>query len=266
MASINFRGHEIHYASREDFWKLVEAEGWEKETFDAIDRFVKPNTTFVDIGAWNGVFSIYAKLKGANVFSVEPDPEAYKELHFNLFENKININVDFCSVGLRSSTSFLIPKDNKFGTSESRIEPISNGNHHLTHCYRLDYLIDLYNVEDISLIKADIEGSEVDMFLGAKDWITELRPTMHISLHPAYIGQEGIDKIAEIIFPIYDVTSDKGTPCTPENFNEVIESHQHAFILQKKEPQLYLRDLTDEEQASVKEKTGFSISKTVDIR
>ena len=122
MASIKFRGKEINYASREDFWKLVETEGWEKETFDAIDRFVKPNTTFVDIGAWNGVFSIYATLKGADVIASEPDGVAYNEFSDNCEANNIYPYITWRAImGSALTDCFISSNGGMYGTSESRV-------------------------------------------------------------------------------------------------------------------------------------------------
>jgi hypothetical protein len=64
----------------ESFWKSVERGEWEPYTFSVLDRFVTPETTVIDIGAWIGPVTLYAAKTAKHVFAIEPDPVAFKEL------------------------------------------------------------------------------------------------------------------------------------------------------------------------------------------
>lgn len=66
---------------------------WEQDTFDAIDAYVTPGSTFLDIGAWIGVFTIYAANRGANVVCLEPDPVALGMLYANCHINNVDATV-----------------------------------------------------------------------------------------------------------------------------------------------------------------------------
>src|SRR6185295_5767667 len=80
MKVVNAFGVPIWSEGDELFWESVRNGQWEPETFRAIDHFIVPGRVFIDIGAWNGVFSIYAAKKSAWVIATEPDPVAYDKL------------------------------------------------------------------------------------------------------------------------------------------------------------------------------------------
>ncbi len=237
MQTFNLYGTPITANTRFDFWRLAANEKWETGTFKAIDRFVKPNTYFIDIGAWIGVFSIYAASKGAKVLPIEPDEVAVKELIQNFELNGLFYDICEAAISANDGIAELNSMNNGFGNSESSlVDRGTIAGIHQVPTMKLESLIKSYgiNPKSISLIKADCEGGEVDIITSSKEWLTEHKPNIHLSIHPAWIKQEGIDAISEVIFPIYNVESDTGTHCTKENFNEVIQSHQHAFILTAK--------------------------------
>lgn len=235
--TINIYGQTIKSEGHSQFWLSVEDGTWEKSTFEVLNRFIKPGMVFVDIGAWIGVFTIYAAKLEALVLAAEPDEVAFEELGRNL-----NMNV-FPMIGVMAAA--ISDKDGiaelnttgAFGNSESSlVERGGNGETRTVETRTLESFLSYFNVDasSICLIKIDIEGGEVALLNQAAPFLELFRPVIHLSLHPGWIGEAGIDEIAKVIFHIYDVCSDVGTACTPENFKEVIDTHQHAFVLTPK--------------------------------
>jgi hypothetical protein len=71
MRKVNIRGKEFQVTENQNlFWDQVEAGLWEPETFEVLEQFCKEGKTFVDIGAWNGVCSIYANALGCDNVSL----------------------------------------------------------------------------------------------------------------------------------------------------------------------------------------------------
>ncbi len=58
---------------------------WEPHTFVLLDQHLRPNSVFVDIGAWVGPLTLYACTKpGVRVVALEPDAIALRRLRENL--------------------------------------------------------------------------------------------------------------------------------------------------------------------------------------
>lgn len=221
---VNIRGINIEYLSQKDFFE--QANAWEQFTFDAIDKHVTEGSTFVDIGAWNGIFSVYAAKKGAEVYSVEPDFVAvglYKQL---VMVNHVITNLFEGAISDKDGKSWLSSKI--WGNSESSIVEREDMNG--------SYEVDTKTLEQFvgdkqpSLIKMDIEGAEIKVLNQSREFIERTKPNMHISFHPEWIGEFNIDWI----FDVYNVVSDGGTITTADNFKKVLANHQHAFLFEGK--------------------------------
>ena len=75
------------------FWSQWCDDTWEGATLDIVDQFVKPDTTFVDVGAWIGIVSMWAAKNGARVVAIEPDPVALESMNANVQFNDYRIHV-----------------------------------------------------------------------------------------------------------------------------------------------------------------------------
>lgn len=90
------------------------------------------------------------------------------------------------------------------------------------------------------ILKVDIEGSEIDMLIGAKGIIKKMKPLIFLSYHPFHIKKLGYDKsiifdiLRELDYKIYD--SKKKIPLTLKN-SEYLLIHKRKNlndIFQKK--------------------------------
>jgi len=238
---IEFRGKTIKYQHRDGFWQLLESGDWEPETFDVLDRYVKPGKTVIDIGAWQGAISIYSHLMGANVYSVEPDLVAYGQLFDNIMLNSINerIRLYNIAIGEINGTSQLNSMVSEFGNSESSL--VDRGLIGVTQeidVLTLEYFVDKNKIvpSDICLIKIDIEGGEIMALRGSLEWITKHKPIMYVAFHPAWLEplDENINFVLTNLFPIYKFVS----PLNPEweftdkQFIDGLKvNHHHSFVL-----------------------------------
>lgn len=227
-------GIEMCFNEQFDFWHSIEDGQWEANTFKAIKDFYKPGKTFIDIGAWNGVLSLYAEKLGAVVCSVEPDFAA-----INLYENLMLCNNAGChlfkgAISDTNGTATLNSNANCFGNSESSLvnRGVINGERQVK-TMKLEFYVEAFGIDigDVFLIKIDVEGNEINILEQARGFISLHRPNMHISFHPAWLpAYEDYIKRIDYLFGIYNVTCDDGTPATLDNFQELLDNHKHAFI------------------------------------
>jgi FkbM family methyltransferase len=229
-----------HYG-REGFYERVGAGEWEKETFDVIDKYIEKGKVFIDCGAWAGIFSIYAYHKGAKVVAIEPDNIAFAELTENVELNGLTDKIKLLNIAISDKKGYAELNSRTadgFGNSESSL--IDRGERGATQKVRTIQLHRLLRnlyiyPDDLCLIKIDIEGGEMLLLEGCKEWLIKHRPTVYISFHPAWIPplEENIDKAIDMLFPHYDVIA-LGEKITPEQFKEGLLTHTHNFILKAK--------------------------------
>lgn len=87
--NINNIEFEVDDSTQPEFWDCLNQAKWEPDTFKIIDSFVFENSIVLDIGCWIGPLSLYMAGKGAEVFSIDPDPIAFKEFIVNLNLNPV---------------------------------------------------------------------------------------------------------------------------------------------------------------------------------
>ncbi len=151
---------------------------WEPHLVDLIQKYTVPGTVVLDIGAHIGTHTlILANAVGDNghVLAFEPQPKIFRELFFNMHLNGIK-NVSYFWAGV--------------GSHEGEIElsPFTNGNEGGTGLYGGTgsfvqlMTIDSLKLENVSLMKIDVEGQENQVLAGAKETILRCRPVILIEI------------------------------------------------------------------------------------
>lgn len=240
MRKINIRGKEFKVTEVQDrFWDEVESGKWEPETFDVLDTFIESGKTFIDIGAWNGVCSIYAHSLGADVECVEPDSGIESTLERNIYSNCKRYNIWECAIS-NNDLNDTLRCSGSFGDSMSSLVKRSNESGHYLNVksYTLESFLSIAMIKpsDICLIKIDIEGGEVLVLPQAKEFLSKHKPTIYISLHPAWFPnpKQDMQNIIDIIFPIYRVCrmiDGAVTQYSRDKFLQAVEQGFHSWIL-----------------------------------
>jgi FkbM family methyltransferase len=143
--------------------------------------------TFVDLGSYNGLFSIAfgSKFSNANIYAVEPNPVNYRRLEKNIELNKIG-NIKSVNIGIsdrKDCVDFYLQADEKITTVSSftrkfterhtigEIETVK------VETVTLDNLYKELNLKP-DLIKIDVEGHELSVLNGGKEMIRKCKPTI----------------------------------------------------------------------------------------
>jgi FkbM family methyltransferase len=162
------------------FWSEWCDDAWEGPTLDIVDQFVKPGTTFVDVGAWIGIVSMWAAKNGARVIAIEPDPVALESMTANVELNNYDIQVVAGAVSDVTSTTHLRPHE-RFGFGDSMTRVSSEGIE--VPCWTLQDIFDIYDIDNCSLVKMDIEGYEAVILPTVTPFLASLNIPLYVSLH-----------------------------------------------------------------------------------
>jgi FkbM family methyltransferase len=163
--------------SKRLLWMAAGLEYIEPELLNWIDQ-IPASSSYYDLGASNGIFSLYAAKRGLDVVAIEPDPSNYFLLSWNAFLNRGN------DVKLRP---FNVAASDHFSAGELFIRKMELGAHekivaapqavggqtfvpdhvHPIQLVHFDKWIELLGLPQPEYIKIDVDGHEVPVLQGA---------------------------------------------------------------------------------------------------
>lgn len=150
---------------------------WEGNIGDLIAKNTRRGSTVVDAGSHIGIHTIRmarATGKGGRVYSFEPQKKLYVEQKENLRVNKIrNVTLMRKALGERSQVIQMCP----YNSTNEGGQLVGKGGD-TARMITLDSL----NLQNVSLIKADVEYYEYFLFQGARDTIQRCRPVIIFEL------------------------------------------------------------------------------------
>lgn len=156
--------------------------------------FIFHNSTIIDVGSNVGNHSIYYSLfsKASLIYCFEPNPYTHSILEKNISINpqaKERISLEFSTYALSSTVASrdLITRDENNLGSAKLVEGYDScdslqGGHFAKSHVLLSPLDNLYIKGDISLIKIDVEGHELDVLKGAEQTIKKHKPVIAIEV------------------------------------------------------------------------------------
>lgn len=228
----------MKHTGHSKFWKEVESGKWEPETFEVLKKYCKSDKIFIDIGAWNGVCSLFASELGSVCYAIEPDIEARKSLSKNVRLNDGTIHIiNVCISGHNGTVNLNTQYQNGFGNSMSSI--LERGlvtDSIVVESMTLEHFIEQegINIDNVCLIKIDIEGGEIELLKQAESFLMDHKPTIYLSLHPVWFPNldDDTNEIADILFRIYRVYDTSGREYERWEFLEAVNSGVHSFVLE----------------------------------
>jgi FkbM family methyltransferase len=161
------------------FW---DSDKWELDTYISISRFLSPEKTFVDLGAWIGPFTLFAAPFSKEVIAVEPDPVAYSILQSNILLNGYK-NIQTIPLAIVGYNPCLFMNTDIPGNSKSMFTKEMIPGAWEVGIVTLSELLTTLRIAKPSIIKIDVEGAEVDILDQSLSWLSTYRPTLHLSTH-----------------------------------------------------------------------------------
>ncbi|MDR0676863.1 MAG: FkbM family methyltransferase [Elusimicrobiota bacterium] len=173
---------------------------------------IEKNDIVVDAGANIGAISAYAAYKGANVYAFEPIPETIEYLEKTIELNKNlpgTIKIEpFALSNKTEKIKFLM--NSNYLVNSSAIKQIQENRDYAqkeieVNAITLDEWVKKNNIEKIDFIKADIEGAERYMLLGATKVLKNMKPKLAICTYHLPDDKQVLEKIVKDANPTYQI-------------------------------------------------------------
>ena len=181
----------------------------------AIEMNLPKNQCIIDIGANVGVQTLQfaRKFKDAKIFSIEPTEYAFDKMCYN-----ISLNSDLSKRIVLSQVYLTTNKDSMPNNVYSSWKVNSDQKKHLKHkgvrkstnkasAISLDNIVFENEIKNISFIKLDVDGPELDVLKSGEKVLSKKKPPIFMELAPYLypeFGYEYFDLIKYINFLGYD--------------------------------------------------------------
>jgi FkbM family methyltransferase len=164
-----------------------------------IEKHISAYNTFMDIGACIGDYSIWMAKSGYQCLAFEPIPNNFDSLKRNLAYNGLKGKVKVFPIGLGAKAEyadFEIRGVNK-GASK-RVDDIEKTSAVGIQIHRLDDIFPQLNFSQKNkvIMKLDVEGMEIDVLRGAKDFIQNTKHLI-IIMEATLTGRDELIKYLE---------------------------------------------------------------------
>lgn len=209
----NLRGKIVHFIAN-DFTisnTLRKGEYWESWMAIYFNRFYIPNTNFVDLGGHIGTTSMLMSefvTKTNKIYAFEPvfNDILLKNVKANCLENAIVLY----PFGLGNKTSIAeIPKPNflrpqNFGGT-TFVNPILDLN--ATKLQIPIVCLDEFELDNVSVIKIDVENMEIEVLEGSLGLISKCKPTILMETHDLeiFIGSNVFGKLKDLGYCLREI-------------------------------------------------------------
>lgn len=180
---------------------------WETAFHEHFDKFIIPGSVALDIGAHIGTHTLaMSKIVGANgtVYAFEPQNKLFTELAINMHLNNIE-NVKLHHKALGNEHKFIkiqIPDEGWNHNRSKELVNIINEGHGTVFEASTDekdktelVRLDDYNLNNVSFLKMDVEGFEMEVIKGAQETILRNKPVMIVEI---FDGPETRKRLAYI--------------------------------------------------------------------
>ncbi|MBX9945502.1 MAG: FkbM family methyltransferase [Reyranella sp.] len=177
---------------------------FEPNEFNFLDRILKPGMVFVDVGANDGYYTLFAARRvgpEGRVVSVEPSSRERGHLERNLARNGIgNVTVVPSALGAAAGHADLhlahgvhtghntlgrFAHDDVVPASVERV-PLET----------LDAVVARLGLPRVDVVKIDVEGGEANVIAGAHNVLTKMRPVLMMEVSDGALRAQGSSEAA----------------------------------------------------------------------
>jgi FkbM family methyltransferase len=171
------------------------------------DVTVKKNDVVIDAGAWIGDFSAYAASKDAKVYAFEPVSIVYDTLIKTVLLNDNKILPVKKALGNKNGEMEITVNEFRTSGSSLYLQPFSFGKSkkEIIEILTLDEFVEKEKISKVDFIKADIEGAERYLLMGARKVLKDFAPKLAICTYHTPEDPELLEKIILDANPKYCV-------------------------------------------------------------
>jgi FkbM family methyltransferase len=188
--------------------RIVFSGSYEPHAIAAIRRVLPAKGDVIDIGANIGIFTVLMAQAVGNrrVLAIEPTPAVARRLQHNISGNAVaaNVIVEQCAVGSESGsvTMSIVSGMEEYSTVGELVLPNTAGRPATSvtvPMHTLDELVARHGLKP-TLIKMDIEGSEMRALSGATASLSRYRPTILAEVNDRMLTAAGSSAAAVLGF------------------------------------------------------------------
>jgi FkbM family methyltransferase len=197
--------------------------------FALLDRVLQPGMVFLDGGANEGVYTVFASVRvgpSGRVLAVEPSRREIGRLRTNVSLNGL-CNVEIVEAALAEcagQAELMIAERRHAGlnTLGAFIYDVNAAGTDTVTTVTLDELVAERDLKRLDIVKLDLEGAELRALSGAQRVLTEMKPLLLIELSDAALrhqngSQSGLLRLLEEKgYVVFTTDGDAGEPVRPE--------------------------------------------------
>jgi len=195
------------------------------EIFLRSDYGTLPNdAVIVDLGANIGVFAIYAATttRNARVYAYEPLPEFYELMRENVRLNQRTDTVECFNSAVAGEANardiYVAGTDFFFPTFVAPSDHDDAATRVQVRCTTLAEILDANQLEQVDLLKMDIEGAEYEVFCGTPPHYFERIKEIRMEYHDLDSDERNVTRLKEFLSKHgYRITHEQSN--TPTNGN-----------------------------------------------
>lgn len=146
---------------------------------------LKSDSTFIDIGANIGLFSLTASniIKNGKIVSFEPFSKNLDTFQTNIsLNNKKNIKIEKIAIGAENGEINLYYNEKEQNLGMVSIHKTKDSNAEKTKLQTLDSYVENNAIQNIDFIKIDIEGNEFSALQGMASVLKKQNPVLLIEI------------------------------------------------------------------------------------
>ena len=203
--------------------------------FAFLDRYLQPGMTFVDAGANEGAYTIFAAARvgpAGRVWAFEPSRRELTRLEANLELNRLTARV--CALALAECTGKGELTVSGFGheglntLGAFAYEGIEVAGKHSVELKSLDEVLDQDPPARLDALKIDVEGAELRLLRGAREALRRYRPVLLLEVSEASLRHQGSSReelldylrAQEFVPHFFDPYTGMPSPATPGIYSD----------------------------------------------
>lgn len=177
---------------------------FEPNEFNFLDGLLKPGMVFVDVGANDGYYTLFASRRvgpGGRVVSVEPSSRERGHLERNLARNGIG-NVEIVPAALGAAAGHAdLHLAHGVHTGHNTLGRFAHDDVVPARVERvpletLDAVVTRLALPRVDVIKIDVEGGEANVIAGARAMLAKMRPVLMMEVSDGALQAQGSSEAA----------------------------------------------------------------------
>jgi FkbM family methyltransferase len=176
---------------------------------DALAKYLRPGMVFYDVGANGGFFSLlgsYLVGPAGRVVAYEPHPITAAQLKKQIRANDMT-NVDVVVAAVSDTPGMAKLSDDTSSDTLSLVDAERARRTITVVTTTLDRETKVRPAPDI--LKIDVEGAEIEVLRGGREFIFSSRPILLVEIHSAEIATKYDDLMSELGYETLDLSGNK---------------------------------------------------------